>query len=378
MRARTLTAGFASVALAGCLAGAALTAPLPQLTSDALASQPSQATSAADTSAADETSYAEAQSIGLEGVNNARQLGGYVGADGRAVKDGLLLRTAKLSGATKQDIETLLDTYNLGYICNFRTTSEREQAPDPEIDGVQAIWCSILDEDGALGSVASGVSSPSADDDGTASSSGTAVVAGKAATGSSLSGSAGEASPSSGSSDSSESGDAADARAQAMRDTVAQLVAYGDGMDLSDMYVDIADSEHSQQGYREFFDVLLGNTDGKAVLWHCTAGKDHAGFGAALLLSALGVDRQTVLDDFELTNTFNQQKIDAMAQFAQQEGYTDEEVQTVRTLMGVDRAYMEKALDHIDEEYGSMHDYLVDEIGLTDEEIAQLQDMYLE
>ncbi|MGX8697582.1 MAG: hypothetical protein ACSW8D_14470, partial [Prevotella sp.] len=34
------------------------------------------------------------QSIGLEGVGNARQLGGYVGAGGKVVKDGVLLRTA--------------------------------------------------------------------------------------------------------------------------------------------------------------------------------------------------------------------------------------------------------------------------------------------
>lgn len=53
----------------------------------------------------------------------------------------------------------------------------------------------------------------------------------------------------------------------------------------------------------KIFDILLANQDG-SVLWHCTAGKDRAGFGTALVLSALGVDKNTVIDDYMLSNKY--------------------------------------------------------------------------
>ena len=50
-----------------------------------------------------------AQSLNLTGIDNARDLGGYVTEDGHKVKSGALLRTGKLSGATEADIKTLLN-----------------------------------------------------------------------------------------------------------------------------------------------------------------------------------------------------------------------------------------------------------------------------
>ncbi|MEE8715471.1 MAG: tyrosine-protein phosphatase [Coriobacteriales bacterium] len=381
MRTRLISAGIASVVLAGCLGVAAFAAESGS-TSGAAAASASVASagtkSAASSAAADSqgasSATVEGQSIGLEGVANARQLGGYVTTDGRVVKDGLLLRTAKLSGATSADIEKLTGEYDLGYVCDMRTTAERAQDPDPQMGGVEEVWCSIIDESTALGSMASSASASSDADGKAASSAASSADSSSAAV---VGGKASAASSAAASSDSGSSSSSADSQAAALATAVAQLVAYGHSMDLSDMYVSMVDSEHSQQGYRQFFDVLLG-ADGKAVLWHCTAGKDRAGLGAVLLLSALGVDRETILEDFDLTNAFDEQTIDAMVQVAQAQGYSEEDIQAVRDLAGVNRSYMEKALDHIDETYGSMHDYLVNQIGLTDDEISQLQEMYLE
>ena len=49
------------------------------------------------------------QSIGLEEIVNARELGGYVGADGRKVKRGVLLRTGALSEISEADRRRLLE-----------------------------------------------------------------------------------------------------------------------------------------------------------------------------------------------------------------------------------------------------------------------------
>ena len=45
----------------------------------------------------------------------------------------------------------------------------------------------------------------------------------------------------------------------------------------------------------------LAEPDGTPALFHCTQGKDRTGLTAALLLSVLGVDEATILDDYELS-----------------------------------------------------------------------------
>ncbi len=52
--------------------------------------------------------------------------------------------------------------------------------------------------------------------------------------------------------------------------------------------------------YRAMFDLLLA--DELPLLFHCTAGKDRTGFGAALLLTALGVSEADVEADYIATN----------------------------------------------------------------------------
>ena len=53
--------------------------------------------------------------------------------------------------------------------------------------------------------------------------------------------------------------------------------------------------------YRALFDLLL-EENAPPLLFHCTAGKDRTGFGAALILAALGVGEEAVLEDYLATN----------------------------------------------------------------------------
>jgi protein-tyrosine phosphatase len=50
--------------------------------------------------------------------------------------------------------------------------------------------------------------------------------------------------------------------------------------------------------------ALLAEADAGPSLLHCAAGKDRTGMAAALLLTCLGVDRELVLDDYELTTAY--------------------------------------------------------------------------
>ena len=44
------------------------------------------------------------------------------------------------------------------------------------------------------------------------------------------------------------------------------------------------------------------------TLFHCTAGKDRAGFAAAITLIALGVSKADVINDYMKTNAFTRRK----------------------------------------------------------------------
>lgn len=262
------------------------------------------------------------RSIGLTGVGNARQLGGYIGADERKIKENLLLRTGKLADADTEDLRRLREVYQLSEVVDFRTSFERDAQPDPVMEGVTNHHIGILDESSKANE-------------------GMAAAA------------AGGAFP---------------------IEKVMEFITNGA---MEDMYVDIATNPHSQQGYSRFFQILLEHGQG-AVLWHCTAGKDRAGFGSVLLLAALGVDRKTIVEDYVLTNHYYQKNIAGFEQYIRSQGYSDEAMKAAKAIAGAEQDYLEKALDVIDREYGSMDIYLERKLGLSVDNKQKLRDKFLE
>ena len=64
--------------------------------------------------------------IGLSGVENARQLGGYRCAGGKKIRDGVLLRSGKPSGATQEDIRLLTGKYRLTKVIDLRMSGRMQ------------------------------------------------------------------------------------------------------------------------------------------------------------------------------------------------------------------------------------------------------------
>ena len=64
-------------------------------------------------------------------------------------------------------------------------------------------------------------------------------------------------------------------------------------------YRGFVSSETARKGYRAFIDLLLEGRE-RAILWHCTAGKDRAGFAAAIVLALLGVSMDRIFEDYLL------------------------------------------------------------------------------
>ncbi len=111
--------------------------------------------------------------------------------------------------------------------------------------------------------------------------------------------------------------------------------AIQDGVYSADMYDVFATSNYSRNMYHSFFNQLLEGGDG-TTLWHGSSGKDRTGIATVLILSALGVSQDTIMQDYLLTNDFVQGSIQYMTGKAAE--LTDDEhiLQTVPKVVGVD------------------------------------------
>ena len=122
--------------------------------------------------------------------------------------------------------------------------------------------------------------------------------------------------------------------------------------------------------------LLAGNTP---LLFHCSAGKDRTGVAAALILLALGVSRQDVMEDYLLTNTCRAAtRAELGEKFAAAMGNTPARDAVVNLFTGVQRESLELALDAIDQRYPSFEAYLQDQYGIGAAGLEKLRQMYLE
>ena len=128
--------------------------------------------------------------------------------------------------------------------------------------------------------------------------------------------------------------------------------------------------------YRRMFGELLA---GHAPLaFNCSAGKDRTGIAAALLLTALGVPRATVIEDYLLTNqTLNPAAL-AQGRATANSPWMQMSPDILKAFMGADRSYIEAAFAVIDGHAGGADGYLRDELGLGPVQIARLHKLYLD
>jgi len=129
-----------------------------------------------------------------------------------------------------------------------------------------------------------------------------------------------------------------------------------------------------QAKYKPMFEELITLPENKALMFHCTAGKDRTGLAAALVLSALGVDEQTILEDYQATNYYWKSTQEKMTKMMVQSGMDEEKA---KAMLGANRSYMETFLSTIKKQYGSMNAFLAQELGLDKVKLAQLKSRYL-
>jgi len=105
-------------------------------------------------------------------------------------------------------------------------------------------------------------------------------------------------------------------------------------------------------------------------VFHCTAGKDRTGYAAALLLLALGVSRDVVLQDYLLTNRLYRRPPPPG---------DDATTRAVHEVIWSVRAeYLETALETMDREHGGVQGYLSQRVKLPEAARQRLAMLYLE
>ena len=128
--------------------------------------------------------------------------------------------------------------------------------------------------------------------------------------------------------------------------------------------------------YEDFLRGLI-DEDGP-TLFHCTAGKDRAGFAAAITLIALGVSKEDVIEDYMKTNIFTKDKIDEMIDKIKLMSLYQADAEILRPLIGVERIYIETAFKTAEEKYGSLENFIREGLNISDEEIQILRNKFVE
>ncbi|MDL2228634.1 tyrosine-protein phosphatase [Treponema sp. OttesenSCG-928-L16] len=122
--------------------------------------------------------------------------------------------------------------------------------------------------------------------------------------------------------------------------------------------------EQETEQYRIFMSILSDPANAP-LLFHCSAGKDRTGFAAAILLAALGVDRETIYADYLLSAEYLEGKYRRITRKAPQ----------LAPLMTVKREYLEAAFETMERMGGSIDAYLTDRLGA---DIGLLRSLYTE
>ncbi|MCX4471106.1 tyrosine-protein phosphatase [Micromonospora sp. NBC_01655] len=258
----------------------------------------------------------------LVGAPNARDLGGMLGAGGRRVRTGRLIRTPALGRLTDEDLSTLARIAP-ACVVDLRGDSEIVAAPPNRLVGEpRVVRLPVYD---AAHPVFTAVSE---------------VLLGH------------------------------DLGAE------AKLAMQGSPAAMAGIYRWFVTGEAARAGFGAAA-RLAADVGSLPLLFHCSAGKDRTGWLSVVLLTAVGVDEAAIRADYLRTNsqTESLREVVLQAMRARQPELAEA---AIRPLMEVRGAYLDAAYDEVRRVHGSFDRYLRDGLGLTDAHLAALRDNLLD
>lgn len=259
--------------------------------------------------------------IPMEGTPNFRDLGGYPTRCGRTVRYGKLFRSGVLSALSSSDLE-LMQALNIATICDFRRHEEVERDPTrlPPQSPPKIVHIPI--DPGSRGSFFEQL---------------------------------------------------------AESDTIASS---NEQFDMADFMVSInrAFALEHHESFKAMLNQIAALEDDAGLLFHCSAGKDRTGFGAALILACLNVDRETIVEDYLLTGTYFQPDSESkrLTEKYAQYGFADVDPMIIRPMLEVRAEYIGEAFRAIDEHYASIDSYLASVYDLSSEDLDTLRAQLLD
>lgn len=258
--------------------------------------------------------------IKLDVPTNTRDLGGMAAADGGKIVSGKLIRSGNLFGATEADLLRLSGL--VGTVVDLRSDKEREEKPDPVIPGAESIWLPVFEKR--------------------------------------------------------EGGVERDKDSEKRAIDVAAKDPEMAKEKMLGAYRSFVSKEYSVGQYRRLLNMALEPGD-KALLWHCTAGKDRTGFGALIIQTLLGVHIDDIYADYLITNEYIKGEVEWLyGMFEKKLGGLDETSQkALFYLFGAHLDYLEEVFNTAEELYGSFDGFLTKGLGMGPEERKKLQDIYL-
>lgn len=246
----------------------------------------------------------------LEGALNFRDMGGYLGADGRTIRWGQVFRSGTTHAMTAADVASL-SALGIRFAYDLRSNKERRDHPN-RLREIANLVYGFRDHDQLPGDIRRLLRSP-------------------------------------------------DVRAEnshRMMIDVYRKLPY-----------EFADA------FTALFKLLL-NGD-VPLVFNCTAGKDRTGAAAALVLTALGVPRDVVMEDYLLTGQFFERSCELILK----EGgpFLASIPKAIwEPLMRVHPDYLQAMFDQLEASHGSVGGYLRDLIGIDEADIERLRTNLLE
>lgn len=257
----------------------------------------------------------------FEKLRNTRDLGGMQGRDGRFLRSGKLIRSGQLVALPENDktkLSGLIDT-----VVDMRTDGEREAWPDSVIEGCTYHHVPIVDR------MRPGISR----------------------------------------------------EVKNVEELVDALMFKPDiSLDyMCNLYRQFILTDHSVREYSKFVHILLDEHD-KAILWHCTAGKDRAGTSAIIVEKLLGVSDEDILKDYLDTNENIKDAMLNVVSMVKKKANSDSPLidKSIGYLFGADEAYLDAFFSAMDERFGGFDAFVHKGLGLGDSDLIRLENLYLD
>lgn len=124
--------------------------------------------------------------------------------------------------------------------------------------------------------------------------------------------------------------------------------------------------------FRRVFDVLL-EPENYPVVLHCSSGNGRTGIVSALVLSALGVNPEIIMEDYRLSNEYLD--IPSSSRYAYRLPAPSQEA--ITTMLTAREGFLNAAREEVEQMYGDIDTYLREGLELSRKDIRSLQRILL-